>query len=796
LATKPDSHMAHHPDASPLSSNMDGQANHQPVGEAQKKSQKTVKMPVGFIRQYELVDRVRAYDPDVNEDLLNRAYVYSMQAHGEQKRKSGDPYFTHPLAVAGILTELKADPATVITALLHDTVEDTDTTLEDIDRIFGAEIAKLVDGVTKLSKIELKSEENKQAENFRKLVMAMADDMRVLLVKLADRLHNMRTLHHFNRPEKQERIARETLEIYAPLAGRIGIHRFRDELEDLSFREINREAFETIEQRLEELHKSTVKGVVDLAQTLRERLALAGIEAEVTSREKRPYSIWRKMEAKNISFEELADIYAFRIVVSNVEECYRALGVIHTRWRMIPEEFDDYISIPKPNNYQSIHTAVVGPPNENGSRQRVEIQIRTHKMHDHAERGAAAHWLYKDPNDHSIEGNDSVVAKNMPARTEFIVPADFDPKKTANSLKSIFGNDEDPSEALHYAKLELFQDQVFCFTPMGSVIDLPRGATPLDFAYAVHTRIGHTCISAKVNGYTRPLRIALKNGDVVNILCANNARPPADWESMVVTGRARAGIRKRLKQLEYDEQVERGREVAENTFRGAKLEFSIKAIKTSLSRLKLKSVNDALARIGRGDLSARELVEATYPGAAKISEHEVRAARGGAEIDPRFVVMGIPPSYRGVMSKCCFPLPGERIVGIKSSKQNLHIHTIFCERLAIDDPPQDQWVDVKWRDDRGEFRANSIILVTANNEVGGLSEIAAIIARYRTSITNIKFLRRTSDFFDLMISLGVTDIQRLTQLLTALRASTTTISAQRHESSEEIIDMEIENADT
>lgn len=736
------------------------------------------KMPVGFIRQYELVDRVRAYaSTGFDEDALNRAYVFSMQAHGEQTRKSGDPYFTHPLAVAAILTELKADPATVITALLHDTVEDTETTLSDIDNRFGSEIASLVDGVTKLSKIELKSEASKQAENFRKLVMAMANDVRVLLVKLADRLHNMRTLHYFNNPDKQKRIALETLEIYAPLAGRIGIQRFRDELEDLSFKEINPDAYQTITDRLESLQQTTVQGVVDLAQTLRERLKLADIESEVLSREKRPYSIWRKMEAKNISFEELADIYAFRVIVDTIEDCYKTLGVIHTRWKMIPEEFDDYISIPKPNNYQSIHTAVIGPPTEAGVRQRIEIQIRTHQMHDHAERGAAAHWAYKETSGQQ----ENTVSQNMPANTQLIVPRDYDPLQIPRNLQSMFGNDEDPDEALKYAKLELFQDQVFCFTPKGKVIDLPKGATALDFAYAVHTDIGDACIGAEINNRAKPLRIALKNGDVVRVLRSESARPPAEWESMAVTGKARAAIRRRLKELEYAEQVKMGRSVAESAFSGAKLDFSLKAIKSALSRLKLKSPNEVLARIGRGDMSVSELVEAIYPGAPAISDNEVRASNAGLLVDARHVVLGITPGYNAELAQCCLPVPGERIVGIKSGHDEMRVHTIFCQRLAQDDPPQDLWVDLKWRTNRGKYRAASTLELTVRNEVGGLSEMASVLARYNVSVTNIRFTNRTPDFFDLVIDIGVQDIQTLTQVLTALRATNTTISAQRSE---------------
>jgi len=737
-------------------------------------------LPVGFIRQFELADRVRGYAPDFDEDLLNRAYVFAMKAHGGQTRKSGDPYFTHPLAVAAILTELKADPATVITALLHDTVEDTDTSLDDIRVLFGDEIAQLVDGVTKLSQIELRTGASKQAENFRKLVMAMADDVRVLLVKLADRLHNMRTLHFFSNQEKKERIARETLEIYAPLAGRIGIQRFRDELDDLSFRVLNPQAYDTLARQLDRLHTDTVKGVVELAQTLRERLSTAGLTCDVMSREKRPYSIWRKMEAKNLSFEELADIYAFRVIVDTIDDCYQALGIIHTRWRMIPSEFDDYISVPKPNNYQSIHTAVVGPPGAGGNRQRIEIQIRTRTMHDHAERGAAAHWRYKDPGETS--GNS--VSQNLPSQTDYIVPPDFDFYHTPRNLQALFQG-EDPDEALKYAKLELFQDQVFCFTPKGRVIALPKGSSALDFAYAVHTDIGDSCIGVEINKRSRPLRTALTNGDVVRVLRADNARPPAEWEDIAFTGRARTAIRRRLKELEYSDQIAMGRRVAESAFSGAKLDFSPKAVKQALERLNIASTDEVLAQVGRGDLSVTALVEAIYPGAPPISENEVRAASAGALVDAKSIEAGITPGFAASLAPCCRPIPGDRIVGIKSipgdSPRHLHVHTIFCKTLARRDPALDRWVDLRWRSDQSAYRAASSIKMTVHNEVGGLSEIASVIARYGVSVTNISFINRTPDFFDLVIDVGVKDLKTLTQLLTALRASRITISVERDE---------------
>ncbi len=723
-----------------------------------------------LIRQYELVDMVRAYDRDADEDLLNRAYVFAMKAHGGQMRKSGDPYFTHPLAVAAILTELRADPASVATALLHDVVEDTDTTIDDIEKHFGSEIARLVDGVTKLSRIELRSQASQQAENFRKLVVAMADDVRVLLVKLADRLHNMRTLAFHPKPDKRRRIALETLEIYAPLAGRIGVQKIREELEELSFREISPEAYETIADRLKALQETIVSSVIEVATALRTHLAEASVDAQVYSREKRPFSIWRKMQAKNVSFDELADIYAFRVLVGSIDDCYRALGVIHRGWRMIPEEFDDYISAPKPNGYRSVHTAVIGPPGADGRRQRIEIQIRTHEMHDEAERGVAAHWQYKDKGG-AASGGSSV---------EFSRQIKYDPYDTPRRLVDMFQQGEDPDEALAYAKLELFQDQVFVFTPKGRVISLPKGATSLDFAYAVHTQVGDNCVGAKINGAQRPLRTPLNNGDVVEVLRSEHAVPPAEWETIVVTGRARAAIRRRIKQMQVDEQVQLGRRIAENVFSGAHLEFSAKAVRAGLTRLGAESVDAVMAQVGRGDLSVTDLIEAVYPGAAHDIEGEIRASAAGP-LRPKAAIEGFQPGAEVIMAACCTPIPGERIVGIRGGAGEIRVHTIYCATLAKEDPPQARWVDLKWRTGRPDIKAETRVSVTVRNEIGVLSDVASIIARYGVSISNIKNEQVGPEFVALLIDIEVSDTKQLMQLLAGLRASASVLSAERSE---------------
>ncbi|MBV9914847.1 MAG: bifunctional (p)ppGpp synthetase/guanosine-3',5'-bis(diphosphate) 3'-pyrophosphohydrolase, partial [Sinobacteraceae bacterium] len=441
-----------------------------------------------LMRQHELVERVKAYDPGADEALLNRAYVYAMKAHGKQFRASGDPYFSHPLEVAAILTELKLDVPTILTALLHDTVEDTYVTIGDVTQNFGEEIANLVDGVTKLSQLELFSERTKQAENFRKLMLAITNDIRVLLVKLADRLHNMRTLHFIEKPEKRRRIAQETVDIYAPLAGRIGMQNMREELEDLAFAELDPEARNSIVTRLARLDAQSGDRIARIAQQLKQKLDEAGIDASVTGRAKRPYSIWRKLKDKQLNFEQLSDIFGFRVITKTVDDCYRALGVLHRHWRMVPERFKDFVSNPKTNGYQSIHTTVIGP-----EQQRVEVQIRTEDMHDVAERGVAAHWRYRE----------HVEERSASAESAY---------QWLREMVDLLEHGNSPEEFLEHSRLTMYQDQVFCFTPKGDLISLPRGATPIDFAYAVHTDVGNTTVGAKVNGVHVPLHTPLRNG--------------------------------------------------------------------------------------------------------------------------------------------------------------------------------------------------------------------------------------------------------------------------------------------
>ena len=545
-----------------------------------------------MMRQYELIERVRRYNPNSDEALLNRAYVYAMKAHGEQRRASGDPYFSHPIEVAAILTDLKLDDATIAAALLHDTIEDTETTRAEIDSLFGHDIGTLVEGLTKLKRLDLVTKEAKQAENLRKLLLAIAADVRVLLVKLADRLHNMRTLH-FMPLEARRRAAEETLEIYAPLAGRMGMHEMREELEDLAFREINPEAYEVVSTRLNAIAERDKSLIAEIEQQLTKKLADRGITARVQGRRKRAYSVWRKMERKSVGFEQLSDIFGFRVVVKNAADCYQALGIVHTTWPMVPGRFKDYISTPKANDYRSIHTTLIGP-----GQQRVELQIRTADMHEIAEYGIAAHALYKDGHGTPTE----MLSRESSAYAWL--------RRTIELL----AEGSNPEEFLEHTKLELFHDQVFCFTPKGKLIALPRKATAIDFAYAVHTGVGNAAIGCKINGKIAPLISEIVNGDEVEILTSKaQSAPPAAWESIVVTGKARAAVRRATRVAVRAQYTGLGRRIVERLFQRAKMAYSDEKLTGALPRLARASVEEVMAAVGRSEMRASDVARAMYP---------------------------------------------------------------------------------------------------------------------------------------------------------------------------------------
>jgi RelA/SpoT family (p)ppGpp synthetase len=731
-----------------------------------------------IMRQYDLVERVRAYNPNTNEALLNRAYVYAMKAHGDQRRASGDPYFSHPIEVAAILTDLKLDDATIAAALLHDTIEDTEATRAEIDHLFGPSIGRLVEGLTKLKKLDLVTKEAKQAENLRKLLLAIADDVRVLLIKLADRLHNMRTLHWM--PEaSRRRVADETLEIYAPLAGRMGMHEMREELEDLAFRELNPEAYEVVSSRLSALEERSRFLIGEIESQLTKKLAERGVAATVKGRRKRAYSIWRKMERKSVGFEQLSDIFGFRVIVKTLGDCYAALGVVHSSWPMVPGRFKDYVSTPKANDYRSIHTTVIGP-----GKQRVELQIRTEEMHEIAEYGIAAHALYKD----GVGSPTELLSRESTAYAWL--------RRTIELL----AEGSNPEEFLEHTKLELFHDQVFCFSPKGKLIALPRKATPIDFAYAVHTDVGNTAVGAKINGQIAPLTSELTNGDEVEIITSKaQAAPPAAWESIVRTGKARAAIRRATRAAVRAQYTGLGRRIVERLFQRAKIAYSDEKLTGALPRLARSSIDEVMSAVGRSELKASDVARAMYPDykeerAAALALRPKKAESGWFGLRRlKSVKFRVPEAteaalpIRGINTDLPVrfapnggAVPGDRIVGILNPGEGITIYPIQSPALSDHEDHPERWIDLRWdEDERTPRRFPVRISVQSVNEPGSLAQIAQVIAEHDGNIDNIRMERRAPDFTDVTIDLEVYDLKHLTAILAQLRAKPMVAKAER-----------------
>ena len=697
----------------------------------------------------DLIALVRNYNPKTNEGLIRSAYDFGAQMHDGQFRHSGEPYFTHPVAVAAILTEQQLDDATIITALLHDTIEDTKASFAMVAEKFGDEIARLVDGVTKLTNLQLSSVETKQAENFRKLFMAMSKDMRVILVKLSDRLHNMRTIRSM-RPEKQTQKARETMDIFAPLAGRMGMQWMREELEDLAFKTLNPDARSSIIRRFITMQRETGDVIQRITGDMRHELEKAGIEAEVFGRAKKPYSIWRKMQEKDQSFSRLSDIYGFRIITGSEEDCYRTLGAIHQRWRAVPGRFKDYISQPKSNGYRSIHTTVSGRDGK-----RVEVQVRTRQMHDVAETGVAAHWSYRD----------GVRSQN---------PFAVDPAKWISQLTEQFDSEDDHEDFLEAVKLEMYSDQVFCFTPKGEVVKLPRGATPIDFAYAIHTRIGNACVGAKVDGMRVPLWTRVKNGQSVEIITAEGQTPQATWLEIATTGKAKSAIRRSLREADRDRFITLGRELARSAFSHVQKRMTDKALLTAAKHLRLKDGDEVLARLGSAELTGREVVQAIYP---DLTPKE------GKMVDTNKAVIGLSPNQSFQRATCCQPLPGERIVGITFRGEGVVVHAIDCERMVEYENQPERWLDLHWHDGAHPAVYGVTLDLTIGNDAGVLGRICTLIGESEANISNLEFLDRKPDFYRLLIYVELRDAPHLHTLMGALEAESDVAAITRHRQS-------------
>jgi guanosine-3',5'-bis(diphosphate) 3'-pyrophosphohydrolase len=695
-----------------------------------------------MLRQYELVERVKAYDPDADEAILNRAYVYTVQKHGSQKRASGDPYFSHPVEVAGLMTELRLDLETIVTALLHDTVEDTLATIEEVEKFFGPEIARLVDGVTKLSKIDAMTENERAAENLRKFFLAMSEDIRVLLVKLADRLHNMRTLHYIRSEETRRRISHETMDIYAPLAERVGMYEYMREMQLLAFEQLEPEAYATITGRLAQIRALDGGQVDAIALAMKQALAEAGLRVEVWGREKHPFSIWKKMEERHVSFEQITDIMAFRVLTETTDDSYKALGVLHQTWQMIPGRFKDYISTPKANGYRSLHTALI---HENSMR--VEVQIRTREMHRTNEFGLAAHWAYKQG-----DRPDGQVG-------------------WLRDLIEIVDASHDAEELLEHTRLAIYQDRIFAFTPKGALHQLPKGATSVDFAYAVHTDLGNSAVGAKINGRHMPLRTPLGNGDVVEIIRSRTSKPQLSWLGFVVTGKARAAIRRAVRASERHDVAAVGRKLFDEITAQLSAKIGRKAILAAVKRLGLKDEEDLMVAIGSARLPNRDVMEALVPGRASTLPDDVEWPKQARAISIRG--LGEGNAFR--LADCCHPVPGDRIVGLRLPGEGVEVHTIDC--LSLASGVDVDWLDLAW--DERTTGAVGRVRVVLYNRPGTLAEVTSIFATNRANVVNLQMSQRDDPFGTYDVDLEVSDVAHLTRIISALRASEAVAEASR-----------------
>ncbi len=721
--------------------------------------------PPGLDAVLAFCDRVCTADPRLDRDLIARAGRFAAEAHAAQARQNGEPYIIHPVAVAEILAGYRLDSATIATALLHDVVEDTPHGLPEIERRFGAEVARLVDGVTKLSRIEVQSERTKQAENLRKLLLALSEDLRVLLVKLADRLHNMRTLSFVPKPEKRARTARETLEIYAPLAERIGMEALKTELETLAFREQNPEAWASIAQRLTYLRGRSGDIIAEIEQELRDALAMSGTPfEEVSGREKSPYSIWRKMQAKNVAFEGLSDVMAFRVIVEEKPACYMALGAIHDAFKVIAGRFKDYISTPKTNGYQSLHTGVLLPGRRDEAK--IEVQIRTREMHHVAEYGLAAHWVYK-------QAGDAAPARSYP---------------WVRALIDILETEAEANDAMESTKLELHREHVFCFSPKGDLIELPQGATPVDFAYHVHSQVGDACVGAKVNGRIVKLDHKLDNGDQVEIITAKGGKPNPAWMKFVVSGKAQARIRRYAQAEEKARARDEGRTAIVKAFRANGLDFQEKLLEPAAKALRQSGVEELFHAVASGSITARDVVHAAFPelrGPQRAIEPSALIANRGNRKDgqrgvPHQPITGVVAGMQLHFAHCCHPIPGDRIIGIVTTGKGVTVHTADCHMLENFSATPERFLDVDWEEAALGGAGHTVRLaVQAVNGPQLLSGVANAISKQKGVLTNLRLGKREDDECELQLDVEVRDTRHLAELMGTLRASEGVIRVDR-----------------
>ena len=699
----------------------------------------------------DIIKKVSSYDSNIKVNIFIKAVDFSRDRHSEQIRDSGDPYFFHPLAVANILADYKLDWISVTTALLHDTVEDGVATRAEIRKIFGAEIARLVDGVTKLSKIEAPHIHMREAENFRKFLLAMSKDIRVLLIKLADRLHNMRTINHINSEDRRLRISKETLDVYAPLAARIGMQNMREELEDIAFSYTNSSIRKSLNKRIIFLRSQDDQMVKTILKEIKLKFKLNKMSVEIQGREKSIYSIWKKMQKSSISFENISDIYAFRIICPDIYNCYNALGIIHNIWPMIPGRFKDYISTPKANGYSSIHTNVIGPLGRP-----IEIQIRTKRMHELNEYGVAAHWYYKEKGTVPIKFNK--VSLNL-----------------FKEFSEIIGNSSGADDLLSHTKMEMYSDQVFCFTPKGEVITMPKSATPIDFAFAVHSKVGETCVGCKINGRSAPLQTIVSNGDQVEIFRSDAQTPQPIWLNYTVTGKAKSYINKFIRQNDKNEFIKLGRSILENGFLLKNKQFHDKLIDPILKQLGFKSRRSLYMALGKAEINSDEVLKLIFP---NKSMNNKNLSVSNNKKNKGISLKGLKPGVAMHMGECCYPLFGERIVGLMTEGKGITVHTLDCVTLERYTDNPELWVDLTWNKKNSENNVGRIN-ITLTNKKGSLSTLTQTIAEFGGNITNLLVTQRSKDFFQMYLDIEVNDAKHLNEIITGLRTNLSVYEVNR-----------------
>lgn len=721
-----------------------------------------------FLTKEELAGMVLAYQPDADRARLHRAYEFAREKHGDQLRQSGDPYYSHPVRVATLLASVRLDEDTILAGLLHDTVEDCDDVdLPLIEKEFGADVAELVDGVTKLGQLEYQSEASKQAENFQKFILATVNDIRVLLVKLADRLHNMRTLHFKKKEESRRRVSRETMDLYAPLARRVGLHYIASEMEDLAFQHLNPEARAQILSQLEALESRNKDDLERIRLAIRQVMEREGIACRIKGRRKEPYSIWRKLEKKSISFEGVADIFGFRVVVDTVENCYKTLGVFHTEWAGIADRFRDFISVPKPNGYASLHTTVRASGNR-----LVELQIRTEEMDDTAERGVAAHWNYKD----SQYGFDEDSSK----------AAGLDPAANLRAFGELLVHGGDADDFLEHAKMEMYRTHVFAFTPKGRLVLLPAGSMPLDFAYAVHTAVGDTCDGAKINGVPRNLRTPLENGDVVEIIRRADPRPLPGYETLCVTGRARAAQRRLRRELEALQFSNLGRNLLERALRRNQIDPVTVDMRKISGRAGFDGVQAMFEAMGRTQEEVNRVISVAFPGLdLDTSDANETVTLDDEHASTLIAGENLTPGVTLHLGECCHPIPGDRIVGLREPGKGLVVHTIYCAQIAKYDDRPDLWIDLQWTElAKSGVRAIGRISVNAADHKGVLAQQCSVVAQAGGNIRGVATHAHEPGFMELIFDIEVEDLRHLEQIKAALRALAVVERVERLEESD------------